>query len=145
VTIVRIDLRTPDGERATGTIEWRPTARYAIDNAVTLPTPVPVTLETDADTLATVDPSGDGWCWRVTERSAGGTQRYVIVPDLPEVHYRDLVDVDPDTLDPAAVPEAAWWAALAGATAASALVLAESDPIPEGTPTGTLIVRTPDV
>lgn len=55
------------------------------------------------------------WVWRIIETPVGGATRHVLVPaGDPQVvlHYRDLPDVDPATLEPGAEPEAAWWVAL---------------------------------
>jgi hypothetical protein len=70
------------------------------------------------DGLVTVDlaPTATGSAWAVLESIDGVTdQRYsVLVPDSAEpVDDTDLVRVDPGTLAPAAVPEPAWWAAVA--------------------------------
>ena len=67
-------------------------------------------------------PTGAGWCWQIVERTPRGKTRYVLVPDSAAVlDYGPLVDVDPLTLDPAAEPEAAWWAAWAAVAAATHL------------------------
>lgn len=51
--------------------------------------------------------------WRIREQIDNGKTRYVRVPDsASSIDYADLVDVDPETLDPLAEPEAAWWVAL---------------------------------
>lgn len=71
-----------------------------------------------------MSPSGPGWVWEVYSHSFGVTAEYayVIVPEpVPDpvnpgeflpVDEPDLVRVDKDTLDPAAVPDPAWWAEL---------------------------------
>lgn len=51
--------------------------------------------------------------WRVREQIDNGATRYVRVPPSETaLDYGDLVDVDPESLDPLAQPEAAWWIAL---------------------------------
>ena len=51
--------------------------------------------------------------WKIWEQFDGGVTRYVSVPDSTDpVDYADLIDVDPESLDPTAEPEAAWWLAL---------------------------------
>lgn len=108
MTVVRVDLRTPDGSPATGVVTWTPTRRRAVEEHVVLPAPVMVDL-TDGVAQLDVDATGAGWAWRVVERVASGGIRYVQVPDAAgPVEYVDLVDVDPTTLDPAASPDAAW-------------------------------------
>ena len=67
------------------------------------------------EALLHLAPTGAGWCWQIIERMPRGKARYVLVPDsVATLDYGDLVDVDPTTLDPTAVPEAAWWAAIEG-------------------------------
>ena len=64
------------------------------------------------EALLHLAPTGAGWCWQIIERTPCGKTRYVLVPDsVATLDYADLVDVDPLTLDPAAEPDAAWWAA----------------------------------
>ncbi|WP_454044419.1 fibronectin type III domain-containing protein [Cellulosimicrobium sp. Marseille-Q8652] len=113
MTQVRIALSRPiDGGTEPvkrGKLTWTPTRRRDADpDVVVLPLSFDVQI-VDGEAVATVDPTGPGWCWRVFENTEGGEQRHVLVPDSEEpVRYRDLVDVDPKTLDPAAEPEAAW-------------------------------------
>lgn len=68
--------------------------------------PAPLTIE--------LAPTTNTWLWRVDEKVRGGRRaRYLAVPDSAfPVEYADLVEVDPNTLDPLAEPEAAWWVAL---------------------------------
>lgn len=106
-TPVRIDL-TPRSDR--GRTLWTPTRRLVTDTEVRLPAPVVGPLKGTLD----VTPTGPGWAWQVHEDTPGGTTRYLVVPDTggQPVHYGDLVEVDPATLDPVVEPEAAWWAEL---------------------------------
>lgn len=111
MTLVHVDLRTPDGGPAVGVLEWIPTRRRTVDDHVVLPDAVTVDLAEGVADLE-VDATGADWAWRVVERVRKGVDRYVQVPDVAEAQYVDLVEVDPDTLDPAAEPEAAWTTAL---------------------------------
>ena len=130
MTVVGIDLRRPDGvglSGSSGRLEWRPTARRVEGKAVVMPQPFSVTLAGGA-AVVEVAPNGPGWCWKVSEYVTGGVVRYVTVPDMPSIAYTDLVDVDPATLDPSAVPEAAWWAALRDAELGVSAIVDPADP-----------------
>lgn len=120
MTEILIDLRQPDPENLTAglitSMKWVPTTRYTVtdDEYVVLPTPMDVELVDGKNTI-NVEPTTASWVWRVTESAPKITSitRYLIVPDSETaVKYGSLVEVDPATLDPAAEPEAAWWAAL---------------------------------
>lgn len=95
-----------------GSLDWEPSERRVEGDDVILASAFCVQL---ADPIPVVEiaATGPGWCWHVTERVGAGIVRHVLVPESGDViDYADLVDVDPDTLDPAAPPEAAWWIAL---------------------------------
>lgn len=105
----------PDGHRpVTGSVSFCRTRRGVDGSIVVLP------LEFSAPLVngeATVDlaPTGPDWCWMVIEPTGAGIIRHIIVPDVePSVvlEYSMLPDVDPNTLEPSAEPEAAWWAAV---------------------------------
>lgn len=140
MTTVHIDLRQPNGEEVTGSLEWTPTRRRHVDGPGPAPDPgdyivLPGKVVVDLTRTRVTDDEGvevwagvadvdlepdDGvtWAWRVRERtSPRGLSRYVHVPDADVVDYGDLVVLDRDTLEPSAEPEAAWWAALADAVA----------------------------
>ena len=100
-----------DEAPAVGHVEWQP---YAVehdetpDDRVILAAAFAVQLVRGEVSV----PLEPGYWW-VRERCAYGRERrLVLVPDSALVEYGDLVEVDPATLDPAAAPEAAWWAAL---------------------------------
>ena len=103
----------PDGRRpVTGSIVARRTKRGVDGNIITLPLPMSTAL-VDGEATLPLAPTGPDWCWQITEPTTAGLVRYVAVPDSSGVlEYSALPDVDPATLDPAAEPEAAWWAAL---------------------------------
>jgi hypothetical protein len=118
VTTVRIALLAPTadgvGKRPTGNLAFKPTKRRTVGDDVVLPAPFNVGI-TDPPSTAEVAPTEPGWAWEVVERVSGGSphKRLLAVPDSPTVvDYADLVELDPATLDPAAEPEAAWWAAI---------------------------------
>lgn len=130
MTRVLIDLRRPEKTglvAASGRLEWRPTARRTQDDFVVLPAVFDVQLVGGVASVE-VAPSEPGWVWRVSEYVAGSATRFVVVPDVPEIAYVDLVDVDPATLDPSMVPEAAWWAALREAALGVSAIVDPEDP-----------------
>jgi hypothetical protein len=66
-----------------------------------------------------VPASPAGTAYKITPENIPGTPRswVVVVPNIATITLRDLVaryQVDPRTLDPIAVPEAAWWATVNG-------------------------------
>ena len=82
----------------------------------------PVVIEKDADSYNIGQQLGR-FADQIVERTPRGKTRYVLVPDsVATLDYADLVDVDPATLDPTAVPEAAWWAAWQAMAAGTYLV-----------------------
>ena len=110
-----------DEVAAVGHLECRPWAPDAdgarlhleAPDRLRLPASFTVRLVAGEATLH-LAPTGAGWCWQIIERTPRGKTRYVLVPDsVATLDYADLIDVDPTTLDPAAEPEAALWAALA--------------------------------
>jgi hypothetical protein len=78
--------------------------------------PKPFTVDLADGALSVVlSPTAPGEAWSVLESVDGvRDERYfVAVPDVAEIDDADLTRVDPTTLTPTAVPEAAWWAAAA--------------------------------
>jgi hypothetical protein len=121
VTTIRLGVLHPTGAtddaRSLGVLEFVATARRVVDGDVVLPAPFSVTLSATEDVTRELAPTTSEWVWKVLERVTGGANgwRYLAVPDsLTPLDYAALAEVDLATLDPVAVPEAAWWAALAG-------------------------------
>lgn len=118
MTDVLFDYRQP-GETgvlaaAGGYVNLQPSTRVVADeitgHPVILPEPFAVEL---VDGQATIDlrPTGTSWYWIIT--APDQHVRNVAVPvDAGTLNAADLTDIDPDTLDPAAEPAAAWQAAL---------------------------------
>ena len=111
MTTVRMLFKTPaDGvpAPASGQLRWQPTARRvipasgAIPAAVVLPEAFTVPLVAGAADIQ-VEPSSGSWVWTVVESFAGSPsrRRYLAVPDVVSVDYADLIETDPNTLDPA--------------------------------------------
>ena len=122
---------------AAGHLECRPWAPDAdgarlhleAPDRLLLPTSMPPVRLVGGETLLHLAPTGAGWCWQIIERTPRGKTRHVLVPDSSDtVDYADLVDVDPATLDPAAEPEAAWWAAWQAMASGTYLVPDHSNP-----------------
>lgn len=111
-TTVTFDFAAEDGappeRRIPGRLLWTPAFRREVDGTVLLPVPFSVDLAVGTGSTE-VRPG----VWRVKEDTARGKTRGVIVPaSAAPVAYADLDEVDLDTLEPLAQPEAAWWTAL---------------------------------
>ena len=97
----------------TGSVRFTPTRRHWHGDAV-----VPVeSVRATVDGTAKVElaPSSPGWCWRVSWHPVGGSgwSDHVLVPESEtQIQYRDLVHVDPASLEPTATPSPAWVAEL---------------------------------
>jgi hypothetical protein len=112
MTTVNISLRkriSGGTVPAAGKLLWQPTSRQLAGDDIILPDSFEVPLVLGAATVD-VAATGDTWVWRVTEVVDGQAKftRFVIVPASGTVAYADLVDVNPASLDPAAVPEPMW-------------------------------------
>lgn len=148
MTLIRFFRTRPtaDGTRvpASGTLRFTPTReRVVVGDPDEVILPISFSVQVPKDTgRADVDlaPTGPGWVWEVYSHSFGVTAEYAYVvvpepvpdPDIPgeflPVDEPDLVRVDKDTLDPAAVPDPLWWAELEAAKAlASDVELARVD------------------
>jgi len=113
MTLVHIELagESADGARAPsrGMLQFAPTDRRTAGDVTILPSPFQASLVAgvvDVE-LAT---NGPGWAWRIREYIAGieGREIVVNVPATGPVNYADLVEVDPDTLNPAPTASPAW-------------------------------------
>lgn len=113
---VHFQFRQPDPDDPSGlgvvdaeVVEITPLRRRIDGQVVVLPRTVPVRLE-QGEALVELAATGPSECWRAVEPDTGKT-RYFLVPDVDGVlEYTELPDVDPNTLEPSAEPEAAWWA-----------------------------------
>jgi chitodextrinase len=138
VTIVSIKVQQDSAAGlvpAEGRLEWVPTARRDVGDAVVVPAPFTVRL---VDGVASVDvaPSTVEWAWTVREYFVHNTgrERTVAVPTVGPVAYADLTPVDPATLLPTAEPEAIWYTEFdAMAAAAIGAVFHVSDTAPTET------------
>lgn len=116
MTLIKIDLRRPNGEglgTVTGYLRFTPTHRRTGTGYIVLPVPFDIPI-IDGLGEVEVEPSGPGWYWRVVERVPAGTTRHIAVPNLPEVDYSALVDIDTASLPPATEPDPAWFAYVDG-------------------------------
>ena len=104
----------PDGRRpVSGTLGFCRTKR-GVDGQVTiLPLEFSVLL-LNGEATVELAATGSDWCWQVSEPTKRGLIRYIVVPDVGDVvlEYTELPDVDPNTLEPSAEPDPAWWAAI---------------------------------
>lgn len=147
MTIVQIKANAPtgDGEApAPGVLEWVPTRRRNAGDVVVLPAPFKVRLVSGAGSV-NVHATSTDWVWRITESLAGlpKVTKYVAVPDVATVNYNALVEVDPETLDPAASPEPAWYAYVDGLAATAAQAQAEAVAAATGFTIGTVTTTSP--
>lgn len=114
MTLVRLAFDVPDGTGetpASGALRWTPTKRRVSAYRVIMPAGFQVAL-VNGEASPEVAPTGTDWVWRVDEAIPGSprTTRYVAVPDVAEVQYSELPDVDPRTLAPTADADPAWYA-----------------------------------
>ena len=111
---------TADNGAARGGLEVRYSKRRypdAPNSQIVVKWAFPVKLDENGQATVIVPPSEPDGFYTWTERlvPGGGITRHTSVPDVTEINYRDLVDVDPATFLPTATPKAAWWA-MAGST-----------------------------
>ena len=101
---------------ARGSYDFRPTrSRFitvpdGVDEEV-LPSRFRQELDATGRMTVGLDVTGVGWCWRIDRHVAGvpGETVFVVVAET-DTEWADLVRVDPNTLEPSADPEPAWWA-----------------------------------
>lgn len=131
MTTVNVRLTNGEGDPAMGSLWLSPTSRHEDGSIVTTMAEYEVPLNGTALTVIAMTATAPSWAWTVREDlvTGGGIVRTVAVPaDLgAPIEYGDLIDVDPKTLSPSAVPEAAWWAALTalGGAPGGAVTLAD--------------------
>jgi hypothetical protein len=122
MTIVNFRRSVPQADGSTapadGYFRFTPSKPRTIpgspDNIV-VPKPFTVDLA-DGLAAATLAPTAIGSAWQILESIDGvpDLRYWVVVPDSAEpLDDPDLTRVDPSTLTPQAMPEAAWWAAAA--------------------------------
>lgn len=135
MTLVRIALFKSDPSGVDvpvdGSLLWKPSKRRHVEDPedhIVLPASFTVRLGQpfldDEGEVVTpgepgiawveVDPTEvPDWAWTVAERTDRGRgTTWLEVPDDVQVEYADLIALDPDTLDPAEEPQAAWDLAL---------------------------------
>lgn len=163
--LVRIALDVPGSAgntRAIGHIRATPTRRRTVGDAIVLPAAFTAPLASGVVTV-TLAANGADWCWKVEEMTDAPAIRFVAVPESDDtLGYEDLIDVDPDTLDPAVEPQAAWDIALDTLTAdvdtidgrvtaledaplpttlLQGIALDDTTAVPPSTAAGTVVVR----
>ena len=114
-TNVLIDFRQQDGKTpevpvTDGYLLWTPLRREIYDTYITVPEPFTVYLTNGVGTAVIKN----SWpYWRVAEKGIhSGITHTLYVPNVPEIHYSELPDVDPATLEPSPEALAGWTAAL---------------------------------
>ena len=115
---VHFQFRQPDPGDPSGlgvvdaeVVELTPLRSRIDGQVVVLPRTRPVLLE-QGEAIVELAATGPSECWHAVEPYTGKT-RYFTIPDVDVVlEYTELPDVDPNTLEPSAEPEAAWWAAI---------------------------------
>lgn len=127
MTTIHISLVNPQPDGTTKPARaihrFTPTKRRPLPDApatIVLPAPFEVALA-DGTSDVELEPNGLDWAWRIDELVPGAATRttYVAVPDVTEVNYPDLVQLDPSTLEPSPSPQPAWIGAQNLALAAS--------------------------
>lgn len=113
---IKIEVPVENGlEPAVGSMLWTPTRRRETEDSVVLPASFRATL---VGGVLDIDlaPTNTAWVWRVDEQftNAPAQTYYYTVPDsVPTVNYKDLVAVDPDSLEPTAHEDPIWQSELA--------------------------------
>ncbi len=132
MTLVKIKVSVPAVAglaTAVGALRWTPTKRREAGDTVVVPAGFAPELIDGAVNVEAAPTTAD-WVWRVDEQIPGvsSSTRFFAVPNLAEVNYTDLIEVDPATLVPTADPDPAWYAYVdtlaAQATTASASAVA---------------------
>ena len=122
-----------DGSKGpvSGAVRCTPTRRRDTPDGLgdIMPSGFTTVLDADGWFRAELDESGVDWAWGITEAIPHGEHYWVAVGAGATGDLGDLVRVDPATLDPAAAPEAAWWALWNAMAAGTYLV---PDPINVG-------------
>lgn len=101
---------------ATGTVRFAPSRLLVladVDGTVVMPSEFSLTVPETGVMSVPLDPTSAGWAWTVQVFGFDGVTAftdYLLVPDEVEKNYSALVKVNPKSLEPIALPEAAWWA-----------------------------------
>ena len=89
-------------------IEFHATLRFNVEESVVIPQPVFVTTDENGYAQVVLTPTNINFVWRIREKTHGGDNFYVEIPDTTEVlAYNTLTRIDPTTLTPEA-QLAAW-------------------------------------
>jgi len=121
--IVSTGYDTPYG------VQLRPASAHAVavhrridGTIVVMRTRVPAVTENEKVVLKLAATS-PGNAWQIVIRDQGGDtiEGWYSVPDVESINFTELAQVDPDSLEPTAEPDPAWWA-MANATVESGTV-----------------------
>lgn len=108
MTVINVALTQQTGAGrvpAAGRLSWKPTKRQVDGSVVILPAGSGMDLPAGTGVVDLAP----GVYWFVEDVN-GGESAYRIVPEAGPVDYSAMAAVDPATLDPEAVPDAAWYA-----------------------------------
>lgn len=103
---------------ATGMVRFAPSRLLVladVDGTVVMPSEFSQAVPASGVMSVQLDPTSAGWAWTVQVFGFDGVTAftdYLLVPDQVEANYSALVKVNPKSLEPIALPEAAWWAEL---------------------------------
>jgi hypothetical protein len=113
MTTVNIKLFVPSDDGnvpASGYIEFKPTAKQEVPQGVVIPSAFSVELDEDGEAVVELAPTTPYFAWRIREKLVNGEDYYVSVGTEGPVNYKDLVRLDPATLEP--YPNIAAWEAV---------------------------------
>ena len=113
MTTVNIKLYVPsdDGNvAAKGIIEFKPTAKQEVPEGVVIPSAFSVELDENGEAVVELAQTNAYFAWRIREKLPNGEDYYVSVGIDSPVNYKDLVRLDPATLEP--FPNIAAWEAV---------------------------------
>lgn len=113
MTLVIFNVAASSGKSVGFTVAIKPNRVFWENKTLNLPDPTVETFWHSVIHEMHMVPTGPEWCWEVTVTipGVGSITEYVLVPDATIIHYRDLVRVDPESLE-VQEPEKEWWARL---------------------------------
>jgi hypothetical protein len=113
MTTVNIKLFVPSDDGnvpASGYIEFKPTAKQEVPQGVVIPSAFTVELDENGEAVVELAQTNAYFAWRIREKLPNGEDYYVSVGIDSPVNYKDLVRLDPSTLEP--FPNIAAWEAV---------------------------------
>lgn len=84
--------------------------RRIADDVLVFRSTIPLQVDGEVATLdLPVSGYGEAWLINAIDSRGDAVSGYYKIPDVESVYFHDLEQVDPDTLEPTAEPEAEWW------------------------------------